>query len=87
MRGISGVTDYYLLATGNSPPHLKALAVEIARELDSVGVHCYRRAGTPDSQWIVADYLDIVIHIFSPATRLYYDLERLWSDAKRVGLC
>lgn len=84
VRGLSPVTDYYLLATANSAPHIKALAAEIERELEKENVCCYRTAGSPASEWVVADYFDAVIHLFTPKTREYYALERLWSDAKRV---
>jgi len=84
VRGLSTVTDYYLLATANSKPHLKAIAAEIERELEKENVRCYRIAGSPDSEWVVADYFDAMIHIFTPKTREYYALERLWNDAKRV---
>ena len=84
VRGLSTVTDYYLFATANSPPHIKALIAEIERELEKDNVRCYRIAGSPNSEWVVADYFDAVIHIFTPKTREYYALERLWSDAKRV---
>jgi ribosome-associated protein len=58
---------------------------ELDHALDPQGARCYRRAGTPESEWIVADYLDVVIHLFSPANRDYYAIERLWSDAKRLS--
>lgn len=84
VSGISPVTDYYIIVTGNSTPHLKALAEEVEKELDRAGIRCYRRAGTPESGWIVEDYLDFVVHIFSPDMREYYQLERLWSDGKVI---
>lgn len=84
VTGISPVTDYYVIVSGNSTPHLKALAEEVEQVLDRNGVACYRRAGTPESGWIVEDYLDFVVHIFTPEMRDYYQLERLWSDAKPV---
>ena len=84
VRGLSTVTDYYLLATANSKPHLKALANEIEHKLEMENVRCYRIAGSPESEWVVADYFDAVIHLFTPKMREYYALERLWSDAKRV---
>ena len=84
VRGLSTVTDYYLIATANSAPHIKALTTEIERVLEKEHARCYRLAGSPDSEWVVADYFDAVIHIFTPKTREYYALERLWSDAKRV---
>jgi ribosome-associated protein len=85
VRDLSSVTDYYLLATGGSPPHLKALSEEVQRGLREAGVRCYRKSGTPDSEWMVADYVDVVVHIFTPASRSYYALEELWNDAQKVG--
>ena len=84
VRGLSSVTDYYLIATANNTPHLKALATEIQESLEKEGVRSYRVAGSPGSEWVVVDYFDAVIHLFTPNTREYYALEQLWSDAKRV---
>lgn len=84
VRGLSSVTDVYLLATGLNPPHLKAMEHELERALQAEGVRRYRRAGAPESQWIVLDYLDVVVHLFTAETRSYYDLDRLWADAPRV---
>jgi ribosome-associated protein len=84
VRDLSNVTDYYLIVTGNNSPHLKALATEVERTLKDVGSNCYRRAGSTESKWIVCDYIDFVVHIFSAEMRAYYALERLWNDAKRV---
>jgi ribosome-associated protein len=84
VKGISPVTDFFVIATGTSTPHLKALANELEKSLGDVGAHCYRRAGTPESGWIVADYLDFVVHIFTQEQRDYYQLERLWNDATPV---
>ena len=84
VQGISSITDYYIIATGNNAPHLRALLREVEREISTFGVKPFRRAGNSDSQWVVADYFDFVIHIFSPDTRRYYELERLWGDARRV---
>ncbi len=84
MRGLSGVTDYYLVVTGRNAPHLKAMADELERALSRGGARCFRRAGAPESGWVVADYLDAVIHLFSADARSYYALEKLWGDAPRV---
>jgi ribosome-associated protein len=84
VRGLSSVTDYYLLATGNSSPHLKALAGEVQDAMEAEGRTCYRRAGKPESHWIVADYLDFVVHLFTPDTRAHYALEKLWNDARVI---
>ena len=85
MRELSSVTDFYVLCTGLNAPHLKALADEVDRVMDRLKRPCFRRSGTPESEWIVADYLDVVVHLFTARTREYYALERLWSDAPRFG--
>ena len=84
VRSISSVTDYYLIVTGNSAPHLKAMAEELNHQLGPLVGARKRRAGEPGSGWLVADYRDVVVHIFLPHTREYYALEELWSDAPRV---
>ncbi len=84
VRGLSGVTDYYVIATGNSAPHLKALLAEVERLLGAQGIWCHRRAGTAESRWLVADYMDFVLHVLSPEQRERYALEQLWKDAPAV---
>ncbi len=84
VRELSTVTDYFLMVTGTSAPHIKALADETVVTLKKEGVRCYRRSGTPESRWIAMDLVDVVVHIFSAETRSYYALEELWSDAKRI---
>ncbi len=84
MRKISSVADYFLICSGNSEPHLKAIADEIARRLKEDGVRPRYHDGYPRSRWIVLDYGDVMIHIFHPELRVHYGLEHLWGDAKRV---
>ena len=84
VRGISTVADYFLICTGNSEPHLKAIADEVSRRLRDVGVRPNRRNGYPPSRWIVMDYADVLVHIFHPELRERYALEQLWGDAKKV---
>jgi len=84
VRKISSVTDYFLICTGNSEPHLKAIADTIARQLREGGVHARHHDGYPHSRWVVIDYGDVIIHIFHPELRERYGLEHLWGDAKRV---
>ncbi|MFC1452824.1 ribosome silencing factor [Verrucomicrobiota bacterium] len=84
VRGLSSVTDYYLIVSGSSPPHLKALFAEVQRRLKDEGVRCFRKAGLPESGWLVLDYIDVVIHIFSAQARSYYAIEDLWKEAPRV---
>ena len=81
VRDVSSVTDYFLIATGTSAPHIRALVEDIEVSLKREGARRFGHSGTPESGWIVLDYVDVVIHVFSPEARAYYDLEKLWSDA------
>ena len=71
VRGKSGLTDFFVGATGSAAPHLKALVKSLPKK-------AYRVSGDPESGWIVADYIDVVVHVFSPEARAYYALEKLW---------
>jgi ribosome-associated protein len=84
VRGISNVADFFLICTGTSEPHLKAIADAIAHRLLDEGIRPLHRDGYPPSRWIVMDYNDVLIHIFHPELRQRYCLEDLWGDAKRV---
>jgi len=84
VRATSGVTDFYVIAAGNSGPHLKALVTEVCHRLDGAGARRHGRTGGPETGWIVLDYLGIVVHVFTPERRAYYALEDLWSDAPRL---
>ena len=85
VRGISGLCDYCVVATGTAAPHLKALVAESQRVMKERGVRSHRVSGDPESGWIVVDYVDFVVHAFSPEARAYYALEKLWEKAKLVG--
>jgi ribosome-associated protein len=82
VKGISCITDLLVIATGSSPPHLKALGDEIEHALKQGGERCHHRSGSPESGWIVLDYVDMVVHLLSPEARAYYALEKLWGDAE-----
>ena len=78
VRGVSGLCDAFVVATGTAAPHLKALVAESQATMKSAGVMSYRTSGDPESGWIVVDYVDVVVHVFSPEARAYYALEKLW---------
>ena len=80
----SGVTDFFVIATGTNAPHLKAMLEEVSRKLKKEGASSYRRSADAESPWLVLDYVDVVIHIFSPEAREYYAIEALWADAARI---
>lgn len=87
LRGISTFTDYYVICSGNSEPQIKAIAAEIQDQLREK--HAARPAavdGFPVSQWVILDYLSVLVHIFAGDKRDYYALEDLWGDAPRLKL-
>jgi ribosome-associated protein len=84
VRGQSSVTDYYVIASGMAPPHLKAMMNEVQHALKDAGVACYRRSGVPDDGWVVLDFVDVVMHILLKDLREYYAIEELWADAPRL---
>jgi len=86
VRTNSNVTDFHVLATGLNPPHLKALFNETRLRMKAHDLACYRKSGVPDSGWIVADYVDVVLHLFNPAARQYYALDVLWKDMPQLDI-
>ncbi len=83
LRDRSLLSDYAVLATGQNTPHLKALANEIRLRFKAIGLPCLRASSRPDSGWIIADYFDIVIHLFLPELRAYYALDELLGKTAR----
>jgi ribosome-associated protein len=87
LRGISSFTDFFVICSGTSEPHLKAIAGEIEARLKADNqITPTAVDGYPMSHWIVIDYSDVVVHIFHEQKRAYYSLEDLWSDAPRLPL-
>ncbi len=84
MKDVTLVADYFVICTGRSTIHTKAIAKGIEEGLDELGVNGLRKEGIQDSSWILLDYGGVVIHVFIDETRKYYDLERLWADAKKA---
>ena len=85
LRGISSFTDFFVICSASSEPQLKAIANEIETRLkEDRAVRAAAVDGFPASQWIVLDYLEVVVHIFHRDKRAFYSLEDLWGDALRV---
>ncbi|HHY47011.1 MAG TPA: ribosome silencing factor [Firmicutes bacterium] len=82
LRDISTITDFFVLATGTSRPHLKAIMDAIEERLEESGHRLLHKEGTETSGWILLDYGDVIVHIFGEQEREYYDIERLWRDGK-----
>lgn len=83
----SPVTDYYVIATGTSDPHLRALRIELEKAIhEVVPAGQVRIQNEPNSGWCVVDAFDVVVHIFSEEQRKNYALEELWQDGERISL-
>ncbi|HJT76555.1 MAG TPA: ribosome silencing factor [Gemmataceae bacterium] len=85
MRGITPLYDFFVLATGTSRRQIHTLAEEIDAALREEGDRRLTIEGYEESRWVVQDYGDVVVHIFDPEARTYYDVEELWADAPRVA--
>lgn len=81
LRRLSGATDFFLIATGRSDTHVSAIADHLVDELKNEGVRPAGVEGMRGGRWVLVDYVDFVVHVFHPAAREFYQLERLWGDA------
>jgi len=86
LTGITSFTDYFLVCTGANQRQIQAISDEIGLTLKERGEYPISVEGYKDAEWVLVDYGDFVIHIFSPRARAYYDLERLWRNAKNVAI-
>ena len=84
LQELTAFTDYFLMMSGNSIRQTQAIADAVVRRLKEEGQRPSHREGYAKGEWILLDYSDFVVHVFSPQKREFYDLERLWSDAVEV---
>ena len=85
VRELSSVTDYFVIVTGTSEPHLRAIVDEIVDELkEDLDLRPNAIDGTFHAAWVVLDYFDVIVHVMRKDVREKYDLETLWGDAPRV---
>ena len=86
LRKASAFTDFFLICTGGNLRQVQAIADGIEEALGQKGARPALTEGYERGQWVLLDYFDFIVHIFSPATRQFYDLERLWGDAKKLEI-
>jgi ribosome-associated protein len=87
VRGISSLTDYLLLASGSSDRHVQAVAEEVRLGMKQKhGLHPLAVEGMDEGRWVLLDYGDVMVHVFQPQIREFYDLEGLWSEAPEVQI-
>ena len=80
----SALADYFIVASGRSTTQTRALIEYVEEEMDKLGIMPNRREGVKEGRWAVLDYGDVIVHVFSDETRLFYHLEKLWGDEKNV---
>jgi ribosome-associated protein len=83
---VSDATDYFVIASGSSDTHVRAIAEHVLEELKKEGVRAHHVEGLQQGRWVLLDYIDFVVHVFHPVLREFYQLERLWSDANVVEI-
>ncbi len=86
IRDVSVLADYFVLATGTSSTHVKALAEETEFQLEKDGVRANHKEGYRSNSWVLLDYGSVVVHVFTEESRKFYDLDRLWQDGETVDL-
>lgn len=86
LRKAAGFTDYFIICSGANPRQIRAIADGIMETLAADGGKPAHIEGYERSEWVLIDYFDFIVHVFSPETRLFYGLERLWGNAERVDV-
>ncbi len=86
IRNVSTIADYFIIANGFNVNQLGAMQDAVDEAMYKSGVHAKQIEGNRSSTWILMDYQDVIVHLFSKEDRLFYDLEKIWKDGKRVAL-
>lgn len=81
---VMGITDWFVIASGSNPRQVRTIADEVTVAVKRLGGDPPRAEGRNDASWVLLDFGDMVVHVFGAEAREYYDLERLWSDVRRV---
>lgn len=84
VQGLTSIADYFVLATGTSTRHASALAESVEDELSKLGIEPNHKEGHRSGEWILLDYTDVIVHVFTEQTREFYKLEKMWKDAQIV---
>ena len=81
VRGLCDATDYFVIASGTSDTHVRSLAERVIEEMGKAGQRPHHVEGLSGGRWVLLDFVDLVVHVFHPSLREFYQLEGLWSDA------
>jgi len=86
LRGVTDMTDFFLIASGTSDTHVRSLGENIMIGLKKDGSPAHHVEGLEKGRWVLLDFVDVVVHLFHPTLRNFYQLERLWADAEEVPI-
>ncbi len=86
LEDLNVMTDYFVIASGTSTTQVGALADEVEYELSQQGVEPYHTEGYDSKNWVLLDYSNVIVHVFVPGSRTYYDLEHLWADGEPIDI-
>lgn len=84
LRKVTDMTDFFVLASGTSDTHVRSVAEHVIEEMKKLGSPVHHAEGLAQGRWVLLDFVDFVVHVFHPALRSFYQLERLWSDAEVI---
>jgi len=86
MRGISSITDFFVICSASSDPQIKAISGSVTETLrEKHGIRPIATNGIPSSQWVIVDFVDVLVHVLHQDKREYYALDELWGDARKVA--
>ena len=86
IRSISVLADYFIIASGSNPNQVQALVDNVEEQMYKAGYDDPRVEGYNTASWVLLDYNDVIVHVFSQDDRLFYDLERIWRDGKEIDV-
>jgi ribosome-associated protein len=86
LQGVTDMTDYFVIASGTSDTHVRSIGEHIVEVLRKEGFKVHHSEGLQSGRWVLLDFVDFVVHIFHPALRSFYQIERLWSDAEQISI-
>lgn len=83
LRGLNDATDWFVIGSGTSDAHVRGIAQSVLDRMTAAGFKAHHVEGLTQGRWVLLDFVDIVVHLFHPEARAFYQLERLWNDAPR----
>lgn len=86
LRGVTDMTDFFIIASGTSDTHARAIGEHVSEGMKKEGSPAHHVEGLEKGRWVLLDFVDFVVHVFHPTLRNFYQLERLWADAERIPL-